>query len=187
MVFLQWSKRKKLLACLGIVAIIALCAVLLKINGFFNILERVPSPNGKIMTTVYRGSKKHGYMDNSISFADTGAVRGSTTCENAAYIGTWWSPNSRYRLEAIRRDGEQELWLTDYKTNTCFNLVSALGRAMYGLPEFQDIRDMEYTFQGWDVYDNVMYFSYTMHTASGEQNFGGFWYDRDEDCIVEID
>ncbi len=186
MFFSQWSTKRKRLILFAVLLLLLFTTLFLKMTGCFNILERVPSPNGNIITTVYRGSAEHFYLDDSITFKDEGIARGRSIAENARYIGTWWSPNSRYRLEAFHREDQQELWLVDYKSNTVYNLTNALNRAAYGLPLWENAREVEYTFQSWDAYDNIMHFCYQIHTLSGEIHWGELYYDRDIDTLLEI-
>lgn len=186
------TRRSALLS--AVVLIIGICAALLwmKGHGWFNVLERVNSPNGEIRTTVYQGSKSGLYFNDGFSVVEKGRFRGTSIYENAVYEGLWWSANSRYQLVSLYRDGAREMWLADFKRNNSANLASRLLSATYGISEFEDavtedsLKQIEFEFIGWDRYDTKMYFYYTFTRQDGRHASGHLWFDCETWSITDL-
>lgn len=188
------SLSMTLTTVVGLVIAAVIVAVLLKGGGYFNIIDRVTSPNGQVVTTVYSGTPGGFYLDDGFTLSDTGAFAGRTIYPGARYQGVYWSANCQFQLVCLYAEGKQFYALIDYRHNISCNLISYLNRAMYGMEAFENTyrdenghRKMELRFLYWDTYESKMYFSYDFIDTDGEFCSGYFWYDAESSTILAVD
>lgn len=187
------SRRRVLYTVLAAITIGAVFAFLLWYKGYFHIIGRYPSPDGKTVTTVYSCELGYGSppVAGSFTLSDEGWFRGRITYGNLAFRGCWWSPDSSYQVVSTYSDSknwsennEIILFLTDYTRNVSSNLDIDLDRAIYNNTFFADVPDgtmkhaIEFEFLQWSLIDPakmLVYFSYTDVNSNFREGY--LWYD----------
>ena len=182
-----------ILLSLALVIVLTIFCVFLKTHGFFNVEETILSPDRQTQTTIYNRTKNSKFTKYGFTVTTQGRYNSTTIYENADYVGFWWSPDNRYYLIDLDRNGLQELYLTDLLDNQKCNMHAYLYNAMYGHIEFDDLpkgalrdRLIEYEFVCWDTRAAKVHLSFRYKTEAGEERHGSFWYDCDTQSISDI-
>ena len=191
------SRRRILLTAILCTLIAAgLCLGILWTNGVFDVIERVPSPDGSVTLTVY-DRNIHGLAVGSpaVTVKEEGGRQGLSVYGNCIYEGAWWSPDSTKYVIAMRHTQEGHLmWLENLMTNTSSNLPAYLSMgimesdlAKYGLPEGNGVfPEMDYRFLQWSEDSQAILIYYEFEGMDGVPHAGYFWYSLADGNIYGI-
>ena len=181
------NRRGCIIGILAVVFSIGLCLGVLWHKGFFLVIGKYPSPDGKTVTTVYDCRLGYGNIPNAGGFtvSDKGYYAGRTIYPDAEFKGLWWSPNGCYQVVSMYSEGKTWLSLTDYTRNIGANLSGRLRRGIYGDTFFEDVpydedgwRAIDFEFIQWSEADSekmLVYFTYI--DVWGQKQEGYMWYD----------
>ena len=181
------NRRGCIIGIIGVVFSVVLCLGVLWYKGFFHVIGKYPSSDGKTVTTVYDCRLGYGDIPSAGGFtvSDKGYFAGRTIYQDAEFKGLWWSPNGCYQVVSMCTEGKTWLSLTDYTRNIGANLSSRLRRGIYGHALFEDVpydedgwRAIDFEFIQWSEADPekmLVYFTYS--DAQGQKQEGYMWYD----------
>lgn len=185
------SKRIMIFVLVALIVGISASLFFLQAKGYFNVIERQTSPDGKVTSTVYEGASGTLFMRQGIfTVVDKGTSEGTTTYNNASFDGMWWSPNSRYLVISMEVDDSIWLSMTDYENSSVINLDTLLDIAINDNPTFSNIvkyedgrAAVECRFLQWSEYGSSMLIHYIFVDTVGDEHSGYFWYDCDTGAI----
>ena len=205
------AQNRIILSFLCLAVLVAACVNVLWYKGYFHIIGRYPSPDGKTVTTVYscelwrRGPPKSG----AFTLSDKGHFQGRNVWPSAEFRNCWWSPNGNYQAVSAYvwgddwncEEGKTEtyLFLTDYTRNRGVMLDQNIERAARKSGLFPDAvtnvttgdLKIEFEFLQWSQIDSarmLLYFHYT--DVSGVLRQGYTWHNYESGTLsgtVEAD
>ena len=188
------SRTLLLAALLALACGAALCLFLLWSRGIFCIIDRQVSPDGQVVTTAYcRDISGPFPAAGGFSVRDRGVWTGTTIYLDASFDGMWWSPDSRYLVISMVRDGGIYLEMLDYQNNAGENLDAYLDMALYGDPHFTGAdfggasgSGVEYRFLQWSEDESIMLIHYDYQDRAGNPHTGYLWYDCASACVSGV-
>ena len=178
----------------------ALCAALLCLavlwwNGTFNLVEKLPSPNGAQTLLVYDRDMFRLDLSGapSVSVLLRGEREVNVTYGSSVYRGIWWSPDSKRYVVALEQEGNAMLALANLETSTESNLNAYLSMAVensslreYGFRDRNGWPDVGYQFLQWSTDGSAMLICYDFVDTRGQYRSGYFWYHPDEGVISAL-
>lgn len=175
----------------GLLLLGLVCGVKLWNTGALCTIERVPSPTGENVVTVYR--KEFGdWLE--FSFRDATALinldrtdGGTTRIQygNTEYKGLWWSPDGRKYVIALHypeknKDYLALNWLDDHRESN-LNAYLSMGveqseLSKYGYASPDGWPEIRYEFLQWGADSASMLICYAFEDGTGALHEGYFWY-----------
>ena len=163
-----------------------LCLGILWKNGVFDVIERVPSPDGKVTLTVYdRNIHGLAVATPAVTVRENGHREGNSVFGGCTYDGAWWSPDSTMYVIAMQhKENGRMMWLESLKTNSSSNLCAYLSMAViqsklneYDPPMGEGVfPTIDYRFLQWSEDSSAMLIFYSFFGGDHIEHTGYFWY-----------
>lgn len=174
--------------------ILAAVFLFLYIGGYFNIIDKVLSPDGCKTVTVYDSPLDKGiFSAENSTFIITSLVKETewrVSYGECEYKGLWWSPDSKKYVLMLRYPDETRLTLSWLERNSESNLSAylSMGVEMSELSKYGYITEdgwprIDYQFLQWAEDSESMLIYYFFDDADGKLHSGYFWYNC-IDCTV---
>ena len=163
-------------------------------GGYFNIIDKVQSPDGRKTVTVYdRPLDKGIFSTENSTFIITRPDKETewrVSYGECEYEGLWWSPDSKKYVLMLRYPDETRLTLSWLERNSESNLSAylSMGVEMSELSKYGYITEdgwprIDYQFLQWAEDSESMLIYYSFDDADGKLHSGYFWYNC-IDCTV---
>lgn len=188
--------KKRYTACIISAAAVILAAVFLflYIGGYFNIIDKVQSPDGRKTVTVYdRPLDKGIFSAENSTFIITRPDKETewrVSYGECEYEGLWWSPDSQKYVLMLGYPDETRLTLSWLKRNSESNLSAylSMGVEMSELSKYGYVTEdgwprIDYQFLQWAEDSESMLIYYSFEDSDGKLHSGYFWYNC-IDCTV---
>ena len=174
--------------------ILAAVFLFLYIGGYFNIIDKVQSPDGCKTVTVYdRPLDKGIFSTENSTFIITRPDKETewrVSYGECEYEGLWWSPDSQKYVLMLGYPDETRLTLSWLERNSESNLSAylSMGVEMSELSKYGYITEdgwprIDYQFLQWAEDSESMLIYYSFDDADGKLHSGYFWYNC-IDCTV---
>ena len=174
--------------------ILAAVFLFLYIGGYFNIIDKVQSPDGRKTVTVYdRPLDKGIFSTENSTFIITRLDKETewrVSYGECEYEGLWWSPDSKKYVLMLGYPDETRLTLSWLERNSESNLSAylSIGVEMSELSKYGYITEdgwprIDYQFLQWAEDSESMLIYYSFDDADGKLHSGYFWYNC-IDCTV---
>lgn len=174
--------------------ILAAVFLFLYIGGYFNIIDKVQSPDGRKTVTVYdRPLDKGIFSAEDSTFIITRLDKETewrVSYGECEYEGLWWSPDSKKYVLMLRYPDETRLTLSWLERNSESNLSAylSMGVEMSELSKYGYVLEdgwprIDYQFLQWAEDSESMLIYYSFDDADGKLHSGYFWYNC-IDCTV---
>ena len=174
--------------------ILAAVFLFLYIGGYFNIIDKVQSPDGCKTVTVYdRPLDKGIFSAENSTFIITRLDKETewrVSYGECEYEGLWWSPDSKKYVLMLGYPDETRLTLSWLERNSESNLSAylSMGVEMSELSKYGYITEdgwprIDYQFLQWAEDSESMLIYYSFDDADGKLHSGYFWYNC-IDCTV---
>lgn len=174
--------------------ILAAVFLFLYIGGYFNIIDKVQSPDGRKTVTVYdRPLDKGIFSAEDSTFIITRLDKETewrVSYGECEYEGLWWSPDSQKYVLMLRYPDETRLTLSWLERNSESNLSAylSMGVEMSELSKYGYVLEdgwprIDYQFLQWAEDSESMLIYYSFDDADGKLHSGYFWYNC-IDCTV---
>lgn len=174
--------------------ILAAVFLFLYIGGYFNIIDKVQSPDGRKTVTVYdRPLDKGIFSAENSTFIITRPDKETewrVSYGECEYEGLWWSPDSQKYVLMLGYPDETRLTLSWLERNSESNLSAylSMGVEMSELSKYGYITEdgwprIDYQFLQWAEDSESMLIYYSFDDADGKLHSGYFWYNC-IDCTV---
>ena len=174
--------------------ILAAVFLFLYIGGYFNIVDKVQSPDGRKTVTVYdRPLDKGIFSTENSTFIITRLDKETewrVSYGECEYEGLWWSPDSKKYVLMLGYPDETRLTLSWLERNSESNLSAylSIGVEMSELSKYGYITEdgwprIDYQFLQWAEDSESMLIYYSFDDADGKLHSGYFWYNC-IDCTV---
>lgn len=182
------SSRKRILLTAVICILLAVggCLGFLWRKGTFDLLERLPSPDGSVVLAVYgRDVRGVAAVSPAVTLQEYGARQSWSVYGGCVYEGAWWSPDgARYvvALQSAERGGF--MTLNTLSSSSSANLSALLSLAVmespiaeYGLPEGDGVfPTLDFHFMQWSRDSESILVFYSFEGGDGAEHSGYFWY-----------
>ncbi len=162
------------LAC----AAAALCLLLLWSRGCLSVAQRSTSPDGGTRIIAYDRDLS-GAFPSSEGITIRVIGDGDHHYGGVSFENSWWSPDSRYFLLSLVREGEPELYLEDYAKNGVIALSGRIDSALWKNSDFPDLvydgsgdPEIEFRFEQWEEQNGVFRMRYWYTDARGRERAG---------------
>lgn len=163
-------------------------------GGYFNIIDKVQSPDGRKTVTVYdRPLDKGIFSAENSTFIITRLDKETewrVSYGECEYEGLWWSPDSKKYVLMLRYPDETRLTLSWLERNSESNLSAylSMGVEMSELSKYGYVLEdgwprIDYQFLQWAEDSESMLIYYSFDDADGKLHSGYFWYNC-IDCTV---
>lgn len=163
-------------------------------GGYFNIIDKVQSPDGCKTVTVYdRPLDKGIFSTENSTFIITRPDKETewrVSYGECEYEGLWWSPDSKKYVLMLGYPDETRLTLSWLERNSESNLSAylSMGVEMSELSKYGYITEdgwprIDYQFLQWAEDSESMLIYYSFDDADGKLHSGYFWYNC-IDCTV---
>ncbi len=164
------------------------------IGGYFNIVDKVLSPDGCKTVTVYDSPLDKGiFSAENSTFIITRLDKKTewrVSYGECEYEGLWWSPDSQKYVLMLRYPDETRLTLSWLERNSESNLSAylSMGVEMSELSKYGYVLEdgwprIDYQFLQWAEDSESMLIYYSFDDADGKLHSGYFWYNC-IDCTV---
>ncbi len=174
--------------------ILAAVFLFLCIGGYFNIIDKVQSPDGRKTVTVYdRPLDKGIFSAENSTFIITRPDKETewrVSYGECEYEGLWWSPDSQKYVLMLGYPDETRLTLSWLKRNSESNLSAylSMGVEMSELSKYGYVTEdgwprIDYQFLQWAEDSESMLIYYSFEDSDGKLHSGYFWYNC-IDCTV---
>lgn len=174
--------------------ILAAVFLFLYIGGYFNIVDKVQSPDGRKTVTVYNRPLDKGiFSAENSTFIITRPDKETewrVSYGECEYEGLWWSPDSQKYVLMLGYPDETRLTLSWLERNSESNLSAylSMGVEMSELSKYGYITEdgwprIDYQFLQWAEDSESMLIYYSFDDADGKLHSGYFWYNC-IDCTV---
>ena len=163
-------------------------------GGYFNIIDKVQSPDGRKTVTVYdRPLDKGIFSAENSTFIITRLDKETewrVSYGECEYEGLWWSPDSQKYVLMLGYPDETRLTLSWLERNSESNLSAylSMGVEMSELSKYGYITEdgwprIDYQFLQWAEDSESMLIYYSFDDTDGKLHSGYFWYNC-TDCTV---
>lgn len=163
-------------------------------GGYFNIIDKVQSPDGRKTVTVYdRPLDKGIFSAENSTFIITRLDKETewrVSYGECEYEGLWWSPDSKKYVLMLGYPDETRLTLSWLERNSESNLSAylSMGVEMSELSKYGYVLEdgwprIDYQFLQWAEDSESMLIYYSFDDADGKLHSGYFWYNC-IDCTV---
>lgn len=174
--------------------ILAAVFLFLYIGGYFNIVDKVQSPDGRKTVTVYNRPLDKGiFSAENSTFIITRPDKETewrVSYGECEYEGLWWSPDSQKYVLMLGYPDETRLTLSWLERNSESNLSAylSMGVEMSELSKYGYITEdgwprIDYQFLQWAEDSESMLIYYSFDDTDGKLHSGYFWYNC-TDCTV---
>lgn len=163
-------------------------------GGYFNIIDKVQSPDGCETVIVYdRPLDKGLFSAENSTFIITRLDKETewrVSYGECEYEGLWWSPDSQKYALMLRYPDETRLTLSWLERNSESNLSAylSMGVEMSELSKYGYVTEdgwprIDYQFLQWAEDSESMLIYYSFEDSDGKLHSGYFWYNC-IDCTV---
>ena len=189
------EKYRIVWSCVLIAAFISLAVLWWK--GVFHIVERLESPDGTCLLTIYDRDVAIDRLSREpavtvVNRMPEGAYT-TTVYGGAAFQGAWWSPDSTKYILAFETNKGTQLVLNHMIGHSASNLNAYLsmgvdwGELSDRAPQYPEegvFPDVAYQFLQWSLDSQSALIYYSFSDTDGTRHEGYFWYNCETGTVT---
>ena len=189
------KKYRIVWSCVLIAAFVSLAVLWWK--GAFHIVERLESPDGTCLLTVYDRDVAIDRLSRRPAVTVVNRMPESayttTVYGGAAFEGAWWFPDNTKYVLAFQTEKGTQLVLNRTIGHSASNLNAYLsmgvdwGELSHSDPQYPEegvFPEVAYQFLQWSPDSRSMLISYSFSDTEGTRHEGYFWYDCETGTVT---